>query len=141
MADFSKLEATFQKYAGDLGSSAPAGVIQVNLALLHQLGLLGTLHLDREVCADTISNLFHVMESPEKITLYNDRFIVWIVPEIVSGKPITYALVAVNNPETTQLELAFTADGIYNTSRIVLRVLERLLEEVQNTEQELSKIN
>ena len=56
---------------------------------------------------------FHVVESKDKITLYNDQFVVWVVPEKIKDEPTTIVLIALSddsNDSKLHLELAF-ADG------------------------------
>jgi len=140
MADLAQLEVAFQEYTQDLGRWVPDGILPVNLSLLHRLDLLDFSD-DNDPNSSKITHYFHVVESPEKITLFNDHFAVWIIPEISDGRPVTYGLIAFNYQDDVQLELAFSATGIYNTSRMVLRVLEELLHEIQETEEELTNIS
>jgi len=139
MANITQMDAAFRKYTEDLSGHLPDGLIQVNLPLLQRLKLLD-FSSDSIEGASKITSHFHVIESPEKITLFNDRFAVWIIPEMTANRPTTYALVAFNEGDDLRLELGFSADGIYNTSRMVLRVLEQLLNEIQETEEELLKM-
>ena len=39
------------------------------------------------------------------------------------------------------MELVFSAAGVYNSSRMVLKVLERFLEEIQETERVLASLS
>jgi len=80
------------------------------------------------------------VESEEKLTLVNDEFIVWIVPEKLKSSSITFTLIALNKENDIQLELAFTTRGIYNNSHLVLRLLEKYLIDIQNTEEQLAKL-
>lgn len=117
----------------------PDGIAEVNLELLHKLDLLH--YHSTEQQESPLTRYFHIVESEEKLTLANDDFIVWIVPDKVDEVPLTYILIALNREDEVQLELAFSTAGIYNNSHLVLRLLERYLIEIQNTEDLLSKLS
>ncbi|MBA3236920.1 MAG: hypothetical protein H0T62_01040 [Parachlamydiaceae bacterium] len=128
----------YKRYMGDLSHWLPEGVIEVDLALLHRLGLLK--YHPEDKMHFSLTRYFNVMESPEKITLLNDQFVIWISPEKIENVPITYTLIALNLPEGPRLEMAFATWGIYNSSRLVLRILEKFLYEIQETEDLLSTL-
>ncbi len=133
------LEASFKEFIEDLSSWLPDGIIQVDIDLLYSLGLLS---VDKDIIAMEavpIDYHFHIIETDEKITLVNDSFIVWVVPEVVDGVPSTYTFIAINTTEgKPELEMAFSNHGIYNSSRFVLRVLEAFLEEIQENEKQIA---
>lgn len=133
------LEACYKKYINNLGEWLPEGIMHVDLQLLHKMDLLN--FYDDERHDDSLTRLFHVIEGEDKITLINDDFIVWIVPEVINELPVTYTLVAINNPSVPSLELAFSTTGVYNTSHLVLRILEKLLKEIQENEAALSSLD
>jgi len=139
MANLAELEHSYQRYIRDLSHWLPDGVTTVDLSMLRRLNLIDfdDPEFNRR---EPITHYFHVIESTEKITLFNDRFVVWIVPESHQEYPITYALIALREPEGPRLEMAYSTSGVYNSSRLVLRILEKLLEEIQETESELMKI-
>ena len=132
------LDEFYNKFMQDILYWLPEGVIEVDLALLHRLGLLKYHSSHQEKF--NLTRYFHVVESPDKITLMNDLFVIWIVPEKIDNVPTTYTLIALNHPEGPQLETAFSTWGIYNSSRLVLRILEKLLYEIQETEELLSAL-
>ncbi|MDF2549771.1 MAG: hypothetical protein K0S07_838 [Chlamydiales bacterium] len=132
MEDTTLLEDAFQQYSKNLAQWVPDGVIPVDVELLQRFGFLPS-NEGEAVTAD-LTRYFHVIESPAKITLYNEQFVVWIVPENINHIPTTYVLVAKNQNTKPTLELAFSTTGIYNNSRIVLRVLEKFLTEIQENE-------
>ncbi len=136
--NLSNLEEAFKKFTSNIKSWLPEGIIDVNLALLHSMGLLNYHSIHKE--SQSLTRYFHLIESPEKITLVNEQFIVWIVPEKVDDRALTYILIALNQPKQPQLEIAFSTSGIYNSSRLVLRVLEKFLSEIQETEDALDTI-
>lgn len=132
------LEACYKRYMQDIQKWLPDGIIEVDLHVLHKLDLLN-FH-SPNLNDSALTRYFHVVESDEKLTLVNDQFIVWIVPEKNEENPMTYTLIALNRDEEVQLELAFVTKGIYNSSRLVLRVLEKYLLDIQNTEEQLNNL-
>lgn len=138
MNKLAKLDQQFKKYITELQKWLPDGVIQVDLPLLQEFELLDS-GLD-EKSTPALTRYFHVVESFEKITLINDQFVIWIVPQ--KGDTIkTLTLIALNYPDHLKLELAFLTSEIYNTSRLVLRILEKFLFEIQENEDLIKKIN
>ncbi|HEV8051276.1 MAG TPA: hypothetical protein VGP47_02195 [Parachlamydiaceae bacterium] len=132
------LEACYKRYMHDISKWLPDGVINIDLEVLHELNLLN-FHTQGPENA-SLTRYFHVVESEEKLTLVNEEFIVWIVPEKQEINPVTYTLIALNKDDEVRLELAFTTSGIYNNSHLVLRLLEKYLLEIQNTEEQLAKL-
>jgi hypothetical protein len=132
------LEACYKRYMNDISKWLPDGIIDVNLETLHDLNLLNFHHpLPPE---SALTRYFHVVETEEKLTLVNEEFIVWIVPEKLGNTSLTYTLIALNKEDDARLELAFTTSGIYNNSHLVLRLLEKYLLDIQNTEEQLAKL-
>lgn len=136
MDNLSSIENSYQKYIKNLSFWAPEGITPVDLHLLQHLDLLSFQNPQNE---DTLTRYFHVVESPEKITLVNDRFVIWIVPENVEGVPTTFTLIALNASPEPHLETVLAATGAYNTSILVLRVLEKHLGEIQENEDLLNR--
>lgn len=132
------LEACYKRYMQDINKWLPDGIIDVDLHVLQKLGLLN-FHtpMDND---SALTRYFHVVESEEKLTLVNDQFIVWIVPEKNEEDPLTCTLIALNRDKDVQLELGFVTRGIYNSSRMVLRVLEKYLLDIQSTEDQLNNL-
>jgi hypothetical protein len=137
MDEINKIEKFYKKYIKNINFWIPEGVLEIDLSLLQSLNLL---HHSPKIQPDSgLTRYFNVIETKEKITLVNEQFIVWIVPERVNQVPVTYTLIALNHPVSPKLELAFAASGVYNTSRLVLRVLEKYLVDIQETEEMLSR--
>ena len=138
MHNLTALEECYKKYIKDIAKWVPEGIINVDLALLQKFGLLS--YNGREMHDPALTRYFHVVESNDKITLINDQFIVWIVPEKIQNNSVTYTLIALNAPDIPHLELVFSTSGVYNTSKLVLRVLEKFLYEIQENEEFISKL-
>lgn len=133
------LEACYKRYMSDIGKWLPDGIIEIDLAILHELDLL---HFHGPKGVDSsLTRYFHVVESDEKLTLVNEQFIVWIVPEKGMPTGVTYTLIALNKEDEIHLELAFATRGVYNHSHLVLRLLEKYLLDIQNTEEQLAKLD
>ncbi|PJD96446.1 MAG: hypothetical protein CK425_05600 [Parachlamydia sp.] len=137
MNKLTKLDQYFKKYMKELNHWLPDGVVQVDLALLAEFELLDSFFDEKSTPA--LTRYFHVVESFEKITLINDQFVIWIVPE-KAEIPRTLILIALNYPDHLDLEIAFMTKGVYNTSRLVLRILEKFLFEIQENEELLKRM-
>lgn len=140
MFDLSLLESCFEEYSRNLNEHAPDGIIEVDVFLLQRLGLLNW-EEEGSPSPTSLTQHFQILESPSKITLINSDFVIWIVPELVNDEPKTFTLVAVNQSPHPVLELVFCNSGVYNSSRLVLRILERLLHEVKENEELLKTLN
>lgn len=134
-----QLEEFYQEYMQNLAKWAHDGVINVDLALLHDFGILDTLEEDEED-PDDLTQYFHVIENPEKVTLFNEQFVVWIVPKMEEEIPATIVLIALVQTEKPHLEIVFTTSGVYNTPRYVLKVLQHYLIDTLETEATLTSI-
>ena len=71
----------------------PDGFINVNLQLLQELGLLSNSELEISD-PESLSQQFHVIETSEKVTLFNKQFAVWIIPQTDTELPSTLILIA-----------------------------------------------
>jgi hypothetical protein len=132
MRNLAIIEDCYKKYIKSLYYWIPEGIQTVDLRLLQKLDLL---HIYRpESQAPPLTRYFHIIESPEKITLINDEFVVWIIPDKIDHIPVTFTLIALNKEDYPHLELAFVSSGIYNTSKFVLRILEKFLLDIQENE-------
>jgi len=137
MIDPQDLEVHYNAFIADLPRFVPDGILEVNLALLNDLGLLSEEPEEEE---NSFSNSFYVIESADKLTLFNQKFIVWIVPKLIEQTPTTYTLVALNKKVEPRLEMVFTTTGVYNHSNLVLRILERFLEQIEENEEEIYRL-
>lgn len=141
MVDPTLLEQSYQRYVSDLSRWIPDGVIQVDLEFLRSLGMMRCrTGIGHDLNSD-IKEYFHVLESDEKITLWNRRFIVWIAPQVVHRHSCTLALIASRVEEGEKPEVAFITAGVYNTSKTVLKIVETLLEDIQETEDFMTQVS
>lgn len=132
MHNLEYIETSYRKYIKNISDCLPEDIVQVDLRLLHQLNLLK--YYDPNESDSSLTRYFHVVETEEKITLVNEDFVVWIVPEKINGNTMTYTLIALNTPDEPDLQMCFVTSGVYNTSRLVLRLLEKYLLEIQENE-------
>ncbi len=130
------LEKAYNHYMSDLHLHVPDGIVEVDLNLLQDLGLLSSEQRYEET-SDSLTHNFYVIESAKKLTLFNDKFSIWIVPKILDENPTTYTLIALNVEENPHLEMVFTTTGVYNHSSLVLRILEKFLEQIEENEEEI----
>lgn len=132
MDKIAELDSSYEGFIQNLPELIPDGIVVVDLQLLQGMGLLQEApHSNQD---PSLTRFFHVVESKDKITLFNDQFVIWIVPEKIDNEPTTLVLIAVVSHSKLRLDMAFSISGIYNTSRLVLRVLEKLLSEIQENE-------
>jgi len=134
-----QIEEAYQGFAKDLAKWIHDGVQHVDLRFLHSTGILPSLHADH-VETDDLTQYFHVVESAEKVTLFNDQFIVWIIPKTDIAQPHTLVLIALNQHDKPQLEIAFDTHGVYNTPQYVLKVLQHHLVDMIETEETITSI-
>ena len=135
-----QLEEAFKEFTENFQKWMPDGFIPVNLTILNQLGLLN--HKDFEHSStDNLMNYFHVLETPDKVTLFNDRFAIWIVPKMADNLPTTLTFIALLQNKKPHLEIVFSTEGVYNTPKYILKILQHFLTEVTDTEAIISAIN
>ena len=135
-----QIEEAYKSFMSDLPKCAHDGVILVDLHFLHETGLLNTILQDDESENDDLTQYFHVVESAEKVTLFNEQFVVWIVPRMAQEIPNTYILIALNHQDKASLEIVFTTSGVYNTPRYVLKILQYFLLDCLETEATLTSM-
>lgn len=132
-----QIEEVYKEFICNLPNWAHDGITQIDLKFLHEQGLLNALQEDKGD-PDDLTQYFHVIESVEKVTLFNEQFIVWIIPKMDGEQPLTYVLIALNHPEKAHLEIVFATHGVYNTPRYVLKVLQHFLVDMLETEATLT---
>jgi hypothetical protein len=128
------LEGAYEEFSRDLHKWIPDGVIHVDLKLLNDLGLLNNVELEHSINEANLTLYFHIIETPEKVTLFNDQFAIWIIPQLVDDLPTTTAMIALLHTDKPHLEIVYTTSGVYNTPKYILKILQHFLAEVQDTE-------
>lgn len=137
MKDAKALDSCYHHFVDNLTDYIPEGIQLTSLEMLYRFGALYFANLPTE---EFFARYFEVLESHDKVTLVNERFAIWIVPDVMDDRPITYVLIALNGGEKPTLETGFAAVGIYNTSKLVLRLLEKMLMDIEETEDLLYKM-
>lgn len=135
-----ELEDSYQEFMTNLTSYAPDGIVDVNLQLLSELGILEVEQFEDEQDSEEFPHYFHVIETSEKVTLFNHQFAVWIVPKLINGNPTTLTLISLISEDQPNLEIVFSTSGLYNTPKYVLKVLKSYLSDVLDTEAVISSI-
>jgi hypothetical protein len=128
-----QLEEAYKEFSQNLQKWVPDGLIAVNLALLHELGLLNNSYFEQPT-PDNVNQFFHVIETEDKVTLFNDQFAIWIVPKVEQGISSTLTFIALLSGNKPHLEIVFSTSGVYNTPKYILKVLQHFLSEVIDTE-------
>jgi hypothetical protein len=132
-----QIEEAYKEFSTNLTKWAHDGITPINLQFLHDQGILPTL-TEEQGDADDLTQYFHVIESVEKVTLFNEQFIVWIIPKAEGEGSQTFVMIALNHPEKANLEVVFATQGVYNTPRYVLKVLQHYLVDMLETEETLT---
>lgn len=136
-----KLEKLYQKFSVDLGNHLQDGVVKVDLSLLKRFNLLNKTPEEEKELQSQFPFYFHVIEHSEKVTLFNNQFVVWIIPKVIDEIPTTLTLIALTQKDDLRLEIAFSTAGVYNTPKFVLKILRHYLSEVIDTEEEIASIS
>ncbi len=134
-----QIEETYKEFMTHLRDLAHDGIVPIDLKFLHESGILQSLQNEAND-ADDLTQYFHVIESMEKVTLFNEQFIVWIIPKMNNDQPFTYVMIALNHPDKANLEIVFSTQGVYNTPKHVLQVLQHFLMDMLETEETLTSI-
>ncbi|MBI3508916.1 MAG: hypothetical protein HY069_04715 [Chlamydiia bacterium] len=137
MLNPNQIEAAYKEFVENLQDWVHDGVIPIDLQFLHDQHILDSLQDDKED-PDDLTQYFHVVEGVEKVTLFNDQFIVWIVPKSEGEQPSTSVFIALNHTDKPHLEVVFTTKGVYNSPRYVLKVLQHFLIDMLETEATLT---
>ncbi len=132
-----QLEEVYQSFTKNLQDWAHDGIVNVDLPLLQEMRILENIH-EEEDSTSELTQYFHVIESLEKVTLFNEQFAIWIIPKMEGEDPITYVLIALNQNDKPQLEIVFSTTGVYNTPKYVLKVLQSFLVDMLETEATLT---
>lgn len=128
------IDQCYRQFRKGLSSFLPEGTIEVDIDFLEKMNLLKVNTFNE---TKALTRCFQAMEFPDKITLINDQFIIWIVPEVSPSSSSTLVLIALNHEGVPQVELAYQTKDIYNSSKLILQILEKLLQEIQDNEESL----
>lgn len=135
--NFEEIEFYYKKLSSHLKDYLPEGLIEIDIDWLHRFNLLDYQNKTKE---ESLTRYFHVLEAQNKMTLINEQFIIWIVPETKDEISKTFVLIALNQNNHPKIELGFVTSDIYNSSKLVLRILEKFLHEIQENEESLKSL-
>ena len=133
-----KLEEYYELFLQDPSYWVQDGIVSVDLEMLKEWGLLNQSEEEEKLLQDQFPFYFHVLENNSKVTLFNNQFIVWIVPDMVEETPCTTVMIALIKEDNLKLEIVYKTKGVYNTPKYVLKTLRHFLTEVIDTEEEIS---
>lgn len=133
-----ELEEAYKDFSENTKKWAPDGVIEVDIALLNDLGLLG--YEELEGSTQDVTHHFHVIETQEKITLHNEQFAIWIAPKLINQVATTFTYISLLHNKKPHLEIIYSTSGVYNSPKYILKVLQRFLVEVIDTESIISSM-
>lgn len=140
MIDPNTLEDSFQGFVKEIHKWLPDGIVEIDIEAMHRLGLLSTQQIEAKH-SDAITHYFHVMETPEKITLFNEQFAIWIVPQAQAALPKTLTFISLlNSDQKPNLEIVFSTEGVYNTPKYIMKILQQYLTEVLDIEAVIASI-
>lgn len=134
-----QLDQAYNEFVSNLSSWIPDGIIDVDMSLLEETGLL-SIESFEDKSEEQLPHYFHVIETPDKVTLFNHQFAIWIVPKVIDDNPTTIVMISLVSNGCPHLEIVFSTKGVYNTPKFVLRVLKYYLSEVIDTEEAISSI-
>ena len=135
-----QLDQAYNEFISSLPNWIPEGIIEVDMALLEETGLLTHDSFEEDKNQEQLPHYFHVIETPDKVTLFNHQFAIWIVPKVVDDNPTTIVMISLITNGCPHLEIVFSTKGVYNTPKFVLRLLKYYLSEVIDTEEAISSI-
>ncbi len=142
MLDPVALEESFNQMLTHLNQKAPDGIIEINLQLLDSLNLMSISAFENQIYFASTTDQFYMVEAEEKLTLFNQEYVIWMLPAFLGKNASTYVFIAKNfKNKPPMLELIFQANGVYNTSSLVLTVLDAFLKEMKENENLISQIN
>jgi hypothetical protein len=133
-----QLEDAYNEFSSHLQKWVPEGVVNVDLKLLQDLGLLNHSEWENSLSDSQLTQYFHIIETQDKVTLFNEQFAIWIVPQHINETTLTTTYIALLQGPTPHLEIVFTTIGVYNAPKYILKVLQHYLTEVQETEKAIS---
>lgn len=134
-----QLEEAYKNFTDNLQRSAPDGCIQVDLQLLQDFGLLNNWEGETPG-SESLTQQFHVIETGDKVTLFNEKFVVWITPQTDTELPSTLIMIALIQNKNPHLEIVYSTSGVYNTPKYILKVLQHFMTEMLDTEAALSSM-
>lgn len=137
----SELDALYDVFMHDLAHVAHDGVLEVDLELLHSLDLLeweaSPIHKKGLYFKDS----FYLLESEDKLTLFNERYLIWITPGMLGDKAGSLTLLCLRDQSPPRVEVAFATRGVYNSPALVLQLIDRFIRDIEENDCTFSHLN
>lgn len=133
-----ELEEAFRDFNENFQKWIPDGIIDIDIEFLCDIGFIADMENDTD--EEDVTQYFHVLETPDKITLYNEKFAIWIVPKALGDTSTTLTYISILQKKKLTPELIFSTSGVYNSPKFILKVLQYFLIEVIDTEAVISSI-
>lgn len=122
----------YYEYLNDHTSDIlPDGIIEVDVKTLQNLDILNS---HEPLGSTPAKELLQAIESGGRITLFNERYILWIVPQSENFPPSTTVILARCVKNEIKPEVGFRTCGIHNQSKTILQLIDRYLSDIQETE-------
>jgi hypothetical protein len=134
--DESYLDEFFEKFSSNPAQYFPDGILDIDIKTLNEYNLLSEEKKSQRKIP--IVHYLKIHDSQDRITLFNDHFAVWIVPEKDSFYTTVY--IAKFQDGDLKIEIAFRAEGLHNKSKTILRLVERFLTDIQETDSMLNEL-
>jgi hypothetical protein len=128
-----QLDAFFTQLCTNTTDLLPDGILNINIKSLHSLKLL-------DECPPPGTMALHTIESDEKITLFNDNFALWIAPQKNASPAETVVFIARTAEGKFIPEVAFRTRGLHNQSKTIIRIIDRLLSDITETDSVISEL-
>lgn len=133
-----QLNTFFTDNMKDLTRVLPDGITAVDLPLLSKMNIIddASVHCQQ----GPLPQHMYAVETEDRITLYNDSYVAWIVPQKKEPDSETLLLIALLANQQPKVELGFSFRGIHNQAKTILKVLDTAIFDIRQTEQELHHI-
>jgi hypothetical protein len=132
-----QLDTYFDNLTQNTKELLPDGIMDVSIKTLHTLNLLSEGYTTNEIPA---SQLLQAVESEGKITLFNERFALWIVPQVGADPSATVVYVATHTNDEVKAELGFRTSGVHNKSKTILRLIDKFIADIQDTDSVIAEL-
>lgn len=138
MIDIQTLEKFYHEFMTNILQHLPEGIIEVDLSLLQKYKILDLETHQKDEAS--ITRLFHMIESQDKVTLVSEEFIIWITPDNQDTYSSTYIFIALIKHGYPVLEVGYRSSGVYNVTPRILHLIEHVLLEIQENEKLLASL-
>lgn len=137
MVTIDQLDTYFETLSQHTQDFLPDGILDITIKTLNTLHLLKEEPSKEEIQP---SHLLQAVESEGRITLFNERFALWIVPQVGAEPSSTIVYIATHQEGDVKAELGFRTSGIHNKSKTILRLIDRFLADILETDSLLSQL-